>query len=172
VWASFVIRHITATNRLNAAPRQASGTRPIVIHTRICSPRDSSMAKTAHANTNTSATLLQATAPKVKKVTSIHLPMKTSERTIGLSSSDRKERRSRSGRSPCPHRNEPGFEPSSGRTSPQVMASVVVLPAPFSPRTPVMNRSGAVREMRIAAGTAPKLLRKCLISIIGIVSPQ
>jgi hypothetical protein len=48
--------------------------------------------------------------------------------------------------------------PASGFTTPQIIPSVVVFPAPFAPTNPVTLPSGATNETPSTAGTAPYLL--------------
>ena len=74
---------------------------------------------------------------------------------------DRAARRAAAGaRWVCCRPDRRGSQPSSARRSPQIRPRVVVLPAPFSPSSPVMAPSGAVNEMSRTACTGPKLLRR------------
>src|SRR4051812_30608365 len=46
--------------------------------------------------------------------------------------------------------------PSSGRVSPSIISSVVVLPAPFGPRIPNVSPASTSKETPATASTVPK----------------
>ena len=54
-----------------------------------------------------------------------------------------------------------------GASNAEIILSVVVLPAPFGPSSPVMAPSGAVKETSRTAAMAPNCLPSALASIIG-----
>src|SRR5688500_9256263 len=58
--------------------------------------------------------------------------------------------------------------PCVGATSVEIMRSVVVLPAPFGPRRPVIAPSGAVKVTWRTACTSPKCFARSLTSIMRI----